>query len=545
MAAPAGTKRKAEHEADTEELLTLRKATCEEHPHLSADAHEAVRLVIGSRAALLAGSASVVAPEFTHQQFPADLLFGYTEPALAVYYSDPDLGMAVLGAAAGTTAPVLGAGGGGATVRVPPDDVRTCLADSLPLRFPFPSSFRLLLGGQHVKALTASNFALPPDLPLSPGAEGEWRPPGGAVATYAASERSFAVHRWRIAGSEASRAYHERLQTLATWFIETASAIDVTDGKWTCYATYETLPAGGGLSLVGYATVFRFTNPVRSRPDTLRLAQLLFLPGRQRQGHGGRLLAALQADGVVVGVVGEEGTHPCAGALPVPGGRVHDVTVEAPCEGMVRLRDAFDVARGYERVAFAHVRGWDTFGPAPQGGGHPPPPDGGASLCVDLTPAELETARARLRTTPAQTLRVYHALLLSRLRREEGIARSFRLLVKRCIYESDGEVRALEAGARKEVLEDRYREVEAQLAAAAATVRVGGIGRAGVAGDALVPPEEAAAAERRWVARQAEVTAANAARGGPTYQNESSLWPQSAAWGDTADSTALTKKPVR
>jgi hypothetical protein len=329
------------------------------------------------------------------------------------------------------------------------------------------------------------------------------------------------VHQWSPSASPALQDYHARLATLALWLIENASAIDSADPRWEVLSVYQTggaeggeeeeeegegqqqqqpqqQPAQGGASgsgrqpssppaLVGFCTVYRFTNPMREqRPHCLRLAQLLCLPRFQRAGHGGELLGCIHAQAEADG--GGEG--------------VLEVSVEDPCEGMARLRDAHDVARAAARGLFAAHPALCSGGSS--AGAAPLPP---LEAIVDLSEAEVAGVVRELRVTAAQARRCYLALLLARLAllgsggagggvstSDAPHARAYRLLVKRVIYNGDADIRAVgSAEVRKAALERGFVQAVASFAGALAR---------------CVPPlalrEEAAAAQQRWAAVQRE-----------------------------------------
>ena len=67
--------------------------------------------------------------------------------------------------------------------------------------------------------------------------------------------------------------------------------MDVTDDRWSVFGVFTVASASScaPVSFVGYATTYTFTNPTRStRPDALRLCQLVILPRFQRQGSAQR-----------------------------------------------------------------------------------------------------------------------------------------------------------------------------------------------------------------------------------------------------------------
>jgi len=267
------------------------------------------------------------------------------------------------------------------------------------------------------------------------------------------------------------------------WLIENASPLDVSDSRWTVLTTYQ-VPAStnsnpeGGQSmdkdneteeeaeereenfstcraqLVGYATLYRFTNPMReSRRDTLRLTQLLLLPRFQRQGHGEALM------GCVSQMAEKDGE----------GESVLEVGVEDPCQGMIRLRDTCDIRRALEMKVFEGLLRCPS-------GAVPPP-----SFVKDLEDVEVERVRGLLRVTHVQVRRVWLALLLGHLELlaggkvwgDEPTAKAYRLLVKRCLHSWDRDIQAIKDGeAKKAALEFQWLQSLASFAGALAHLKL-------------------------------------------------------------------------
>jgi hypothetical protein len=523
-------------------VVTLRRCCAKQYPHWSMKASSALRVCVGPpssyagakgvRGGSLVHLAAVghrppapppsFSPAFVHQLFPGEILFGYRGPgvALRVWVREPELSVCVTGEAPGGAlegvVPVRlplerEAASGGASsgagksmcLRPGKDDILELMGAALPPGFP-AASFSTAVGPGACSPMApplALQFFPPAPAPAT------WTPPGRCIHTYTrggggssgAGASTFSVHRWAPSASTDLQAYLARMSTLAMWLIETASAIDVTDPRWEVLSVYQTggqqhLEGGGEEeeeeeedkaeaappppALVGYATIYRFTNPMRDhRPHTLRLAQLLCLPRFQRAGHGQELLACVHR-------VAEEGAG--------EGDGVREVTVEDPCEGMARLRDAFDTQRAAALGLFAAHPAF-----APQA-----PPE----AMVDLGEEEAARAVAALRVTPLQARRCYLALLLGHLglledpqraASEEPRAKAYRLLVKRVLYNADADIRALkDAGVRKAALERGFIMAVAYFAGALAHCT-----------PALASREQAAAAQQKWaeVARDWEL----------------------------------------
>lgn len=558
MASSPTKRRRLEAADDRDELpaASPRERALADRPEYATPAAAAITVVVGGDGA---GSDAATAwhPTFTHQQFPGEKVWGYSAPVgVTITYSDPDMRVHVR-ATAGGTAPATGlSDAGGREPLPPPDDLAEALRTSLPDGYP-PEALAVRVAA--AAATTASSAApapvtdadfFPPRQALDDeftGAGGAWVPPGPAIARYTiggsgsnsssspsattqSSSSSFVLHRWRLGDSAPARAYHDRLSTLAMWLIETASPVDLDDEAWTVYGLYEeaeATPAGTGgsagaadttprsLRLAGYATTYAFTTPFRKpRPASVRLAQLVLLPRYQRRGHGLRLMDAICADAGGGSSGGSGGVAadgaPAATPLALPaaawtawdgpwlGADAHEVTVEAPCEGMSALRDAHDVARAVQ-LAPGRVPGWPagyTWRTVEHGASSsssaPPPP-----LPVrDLAGKDVEPLRRALRCTAGQAWRVVEALLLASLGPAALAAAStaaaapaaaataaaaaaddplkpYRLAVKRRILATDADIAAVaDVDTRKALLEDAYQAAVAAYLRALAAARL-------------------------------------------------------------------------
>ena len=124
--------------------------------------------------------------------------------------------------------------------------------------------------------------------------------------------------------------YHESVQNLALFFIETADPVDITatdGGYWKvlylfCRHGTDDNNNNNEYSLVGYMTLFHFHAPFKKpKPGVvLRICQALLLPPYQRMGHGKELLRAVHryaaaADSVVVEINVEDPSTPAFKAL--------------------------------------------------------------------------------------------------------------------------------------------------------------------------------------------------------------------------------------
>ncbi len=151
-------------------------------------------------------------------------------------------------------------------------------------------------------------------------------------------------------GSDPSVAsYHNAIQPLARWFIETADDVNISDedgGFWTVlylFRKHEDQASDDGtpsfrFSLAGYITLFHFHAPFRkpSPGIIVRVCQALILPTYQRAGHGSDLLLSVHeyADRYL-------NDH----ASSSTGMDIVEVNVEDPAPGFVALRDSVDYRR--------------------------------------------------------------------------------------------------------------------------------------------------------------------------------------------------------
>lgn len=85
--------------------------------------------------------------------------------------------------------------------------------------------------------------------------------------------------------------YHNAVQKLALYFIESADDVDVSDSAWTVLYLFRK-HAVDQFSLAGFMTLFAFNSPFRKPMGgiILRVCQALILPPYQRSGHGTAML---------------------------------------------------------------------------------------------------------------------------------------------------------------------------------------------------------------------------------------------------------------
>ena len=152
-------------------------------------------------------------------------------------------------------------------------------------------------------------------------------------------------------GSDPSVAsYHNAIQPLARWYIETADDVNISDedgGFWNVLYLFhkhdDKKSSDDGTStfrysLAGYITLFHFHAPFRKpHPGIIvRVCQALILPLYQRAGHGSELLLSVHE-------YAERYLNDFASSSN--GMDIVEVNVEDPAPGFVALRDSVDYKR--------------------------------------------------------------------------------------------------------------------------------------------------------------------------------------------------------
>ena len=152
------------------------------------------------------------------------------------------------------------------------------------------------------------------------------QPVGDVQKEYSRGSDSFVVS--MASGPEP---YHNLVQPLALWFIETADAVELTSDWKVCYLWKK--HGDDKFSLVGYVTLFHFSSPFRKpRAGTVvRICQVLLLPPYQRQGHGRVLLE-------------------CVYDYARSTESIVEVNVEDPAPSFTALRNKVDYELYHERV---------------------------------------------------------------------------------------------------------------------------------------------------------------------------------------------------
>ena len=132
--------------------------------------------------------------------------------------------------------------------------------------------------------------------------------------------------------------FHNKVQGLASWFIESADDIDLTDtsnGRWRVVYLFRdhnsTQENAHLLEFVGYATLLAVTSPFR-KPKAgtiLRICQVVILPPYHRAGHGSTMLQQIYA---------------CANSTQSDE-EIVEINVEDPAPSFQMLRTSVDYGR--------------------------------------------------------------------------------------------------------------------------------------------------------------------------------------------------------
>ena len=148
---------------------------------------------------------------------------------------------------------------------------------------------------------------------------------------YNGTQRHFALY--VAEASETTAHFHNLVQPLALWFIETANCVDIldTNGSWKILYVFENhkqeeeeTMKKQKYSLVGYTTLYYFNSPFRKPIPgyIVRVCQMLILPQHQRRGHGLEMMESLYQDLVTPEIV--------------------EINVEDPSPNFTALRNRID-----------------------------------------------------------------------------------------------------------------------------------------------------------------------------------------------------------
>jgi len=250
----------------------------------------------------LEDSSKTFHPAFTHQIFDRQLIYGYKDPKIDMFYVAGSLRMYLrLGCSATRHT--------GSGERPNTDVFRTILQyvphDYFSALDPFVQELHKPFTpvGKKIHSYTI-------DL------ENEEE---GVELEYEVTKGNFAM--------KDVKEYHSRIQIFVLWFIDRSSYISSNDLNWEIYYIFEKRKEFGEefYSVVGYATVYPFySHPGKQR---LRISQTLILPSFQKKGHGAALLNAIYANA-------RERTEARA---------VRDITVEDPSPEFTFVRNITDL----------------------------------------------------------------------------------------------------------------------------------------------------------------------------------------------------------
>ncbi len=168
---------------------------------------------------------------------------------------------------------------------------------------------------------------------------------GEPVKTYHRKNKEFVITIANGADPEVAR-YHNSIQPLARWFIETADDVDITDtsrGSWKVMYLFQYHDPPSSISdsirrisLAGYITLLHVNSPFRKpRPGVIvRVCQALIFPPYHRAGHGSQMLKSIHdyADNQKISVASQ-------------GMEILEINVEDPAPAFVALRDSVDYHR--------------------------------------------------------------------------------------------------------------------------------------------------------------------------------------------------------
>ena len=170
------------------------------------------------------------------------------------------------------------------------------------------------------------------------------RPMGVELKQYSVKGKEFCIS---LANGQEVVQYHNQVQRLALWYIETADHVDVSNlegGFWKVLYLYQKHKPNQ-FSLAGYITLFHFHAPFKKpKPGYIvRVCQALILPPYQRSGHGKQLLSCVfdLAHGKYQEKLQEKrnGSHNNGDAA---NDAIVEINVESPAPAFVLLRNRVD-----------------------------------------------------------------------------------------------------------------------------------------------------------------------------------------------------------
>lgn len=320
----------------------------------------------------LDGDVGFFNPEFTHQIFENENIFGYTDLKIKIYYTSSKLER-YIGVEYDEKVDIEKSKG------VQADDILALIREHIP--------------GEFTSSVDEFSKKL--------GSEAGFQPMGEKIQEFTIEQkgvnRTYEVYRCTIADPGFTK-YHAKIQTWLLWFIDGASYIDIDDDRWEFFVMFEKSGDhvnGDGVTnashsthhFVGYTSVYRYYAYFdKIRP---RISQVLILPPYQRQGLGAHLLETIYNH--------YQGQ-----------GEVLDITVEDPSDNFVGLRDYVDCKRCLTLKSFQKdnlMKGWDK--------------------------KMADEAQSALKLCTKQARRVYEILKLKNIdRNNEEEFRKYRLEVK-------------------------------------------------------------------------------------------------------------------
>lgn len=215
--------------------------------------------------------------------------------------------------------------------------------------------------------------------------------------------------------------YHNKIQKLSYWFIETAEEVDISsseNGFWKVAYLYEekidSSSSSSRYNLLGYITLFFFFAPFKKPRGgyVSRICQCLIFPTYQRKGHGAWMLESLYK------------YFSCATSKEKD---VVEINVEDPAPSFVALRDKVDLRFFLESIvepkdvncSSSSVSLWDEKN----------------SEYTPLTDAKAIQLGSQLKLTHRQVQRCYEMWKLMSLNEKEEESenemKQFRIMVKK------------------------------------------------------------------------------------------------------------------
>lgn len=240
--------------------------------------------------------------------------------------------------------------------------------------------------------------------------------------------------------------YHNKVQGLAMFFIETADNVDLSSdeggGYWKVMQLYRR-HAENKYSLVGYTTLFHFNSPFKKpRPGiVLRVCQALILPPYQRGGHGSIMLNQVYniSEGLYDAKLKQADLEESATDMD----EIVEVNVEDPAPDFVALRNKVDFKRFKDSFACADA-GKEAVNSKYLGGNVAlsGPDIENEAFWLPLPESEAIAGASKLRITPQQVyiaheifklyaLEAHIARLCDSVESIEGLEKKYRLMVKK------------------------------------------------------------------------------------------------------------------